>query len=359
MRSKIFGAILSVWASSACTMAATDTYYFSNPQNVNQLERWNPNGTYSPWLATDGNTYGNVISQPNGNGYILGTVDYNAHGSGWRPSQQLQTIRYTFDRPKTIDRVSVSWRPAHNEDNFVFRDQTNTPFVTFSDPVNGTPTGTTFYTFAPRTVTYIEFESLFDANNTHPVTDTFEINGVGAYLAPGQRQEFDGTFNIFFDETFVQGVNRFGFDDSGQFTDHLFGQNGVKPAGGAAGSTTWKLSQAYNITGAFISHFDTGRFLADAKIEVSLDNVSFTTIWDDADNEYRFRSEAAPRDLGYIVLDPPFNSAFPLAQYVRLSWGANASPVELSEFQLFGFIPEPGSIGLVALGAGLMSRRRR
>jgi hypothetical protein len=180
-----------------------------------------------------------------------------------------------------------------------------------------------------------------------------ELVHLGARPAASQAVPVDGTFNLFY-QPFTRIA---GFNDNGLWTDDL-PWVGQKPSS-TAGFTTWQFDQPYNIRGALLPQYDQGRFLADAKIEISLDGINWTTVFDDANDAWVFRGEAAPRALGYAVWTSTFAYGDLNAQYVRLSWGANGSTVELNEFVLFGGpVPEPAGLALLALGGAALLRRR-
>jgi hypothetical protein len=325
---------------------------FMNPTAVNLLERWNPDGTYGLTLTASAQ-----LGSPDGP--AVGSVDYSANGSSWRvfPSQTQPDdtvwIRYTFPDPVTIDKLTVTWRDAnHSPNNYTWSDQSG---VIASDADGPFATGTITNTFAARTSNFLELRF----NPADTAVNVFELVHAGAYLAPGQvLLTDDGVHNIMYDERtrFV----RTGFNDLGRWTDLTPGTSptfGLKPSG-TASSITWELGQGYYITGAHISHIDVNRALSNASLQVSMDGIDFTTVWADPDGSYRFRGEPAPRDLGYIVLDAPYNTDFPLAKFVRLNWGDNNNTVELMEFQLFGIAPESSAALLLALAVALLWRRR-
>jgi hypothetical protein len=357
---------------------------FSNPQDVNLLERWNPDGTYTPW--TMAGTWGNTISATEG--LAVASIDYSAWGMAWRINKpgldatKTATIRYTFSQPMLIDELRFLVREAnHGPTNYTWSDQ-NGVIVTYTQPQVGDtgsswrmPAGTYSDTFAPRLVSYLEWSTTLD-NTTGVNADPnfyhlLEVSGFGAFAAPGQAVHKDGTYNLLYDSN-AHYEPSMSSGASAMWSDHLPGSNGAKPSP-SAGFATYDLGATHYITGAFLTQYDTARYLSGASLDVSLDGVNWTRVWTDTDTgglnldasvaEWHFRGEAAPRNLGYIVLDAPYNTDFPQARYVRLNWNdhplGGAGIVEITEFQIFGFIPEPGSAMVLAAGAMMLGVRRR
>lgn len=334
--------------------------YFDNPQSVNLLERWSPDGRYyfDPLLDGDGVGAGDNLTYVDGLRHQA-IADYAPGGSGYlvfKPASgetKTASMTWTFDAPVTIDKLTTTWRAEnHSTDNYIFRDQNGTPLVTYA-PGSRFPGGTISHTITPATITALTFETVLD-NTTGDTNDPafyhlMENNGIGAFLAAGEVLAMDGTYNILHQPHTQSG------DVHAAWSDHLKGSNGEKP-NGAANSTTFNLDQMYLINGFFQTHYDSGRFLANMIIEGSRDGVHFNTLYG-PDSEYHFRSEAFPNELGYITLPSVTNANY--AQYVRLSWSNNNSPVELTEFQIFATVPEPASASLLALGSLMMMGRRR
>lgn len=338
------------------SVAEAGNFFFQNPTAVNLLSRWDFNTGryyYDPLLDSDALGAGDFLTFNDGSRH-QSTVDYATAGNGYSVSKpgagqtKTVTMRWTFDEPRTIDTITTTWRaPDHSTNNYTFRDQTGDIFTHAPGPRFGA--GTITHNFGARTSNFLEFETTLD-DGTGEFYHLMENLGMGAYLAPGQQLKMDGTYDIFFDpHTLIAGN-----DGGGDWTNHAQGFNGFKPVG-TDGEVIYDLGQIYKIRGAMLTHFDSGRFLANATISVSETNLpgSYVTIYG-PDTEWHFRGEAAPRELGYVVLDQ-----FADGRFVKLEWSNNLNPVEITQFQVFGLLPEPASFGLLTLGGLAVLGRRR
>jgi len=308
--------------------AGAGTYEFTNPQDVNILYRWNPDGTYGLPITYSG---GDNAQYP---------FTYPANGMGWRVSKggsaYLAYAEWTFDQAVDLAKLSVQWRAQnHSPNNYRlvgYLGGTPTTLVDASNPSRYAGTQTHDLA-APVTVDKLRLEFTVDTAAA-PEFYLAETCGVGAYLAAGQTLLMDGTYNLFEEPGWTKDTALYD-----AWTDRSFGTNGAKPSP-AGGSVVYDFQREYNILGAAIGQYDSGRYLADAKIELSKNGTDWTTVFTDANGEWHYRTEAAPRNLGYVVWDVPTTNNPDLnARYLRLSWGANSNVVEITEFQVFGTDP--------------------
>lgn len=297
---------------------------FTNPTTVNLLETWNPNGTYGLATSTSG-TIG-PGSGPSGAEIFVRHVGwYFGTGAG------TLTGRYYFKQPVVLGQVMAQFRSGHVPNTYSFSDQNG---VILAD-TPATPADVPVYTaVAARSAsTYLEFTGTTTGG-------TWDMDRIGAYLAPSQPLLFDGTYNIFYEE--VEGVNMTQTGGSSLWTNHL-----ADIAGGAAppGLTTYALSQSYPFVGAMITH-EENRTTGGFKIEVSQDGLGWTTAY-------------GPTDITGTYIYMPFSQTI-AGQYVRFSYtsGGGGGGQEFTEFQLFA-IPEPASLALLVLGGLALLRPRR
>ncbi|OPZ26477.1 MAG: F5/8 type C domain protein [Lentisphaerae bacterium ADurb.BinA184] len=337
----VIAALVMVVLGVGAAQAAQWT--FLNPTEVNLLERWDADGTYGLPVVYSGDP-------------AWRAVDYSAPGSGWRVNKggtpYLAYAEWTFPQEVTLGNLDVFWRAYnHSPNNYQFLDGDGNIIASNADA--GRFEG--LYTHplsTPVTTDKLRLQFTMDTGTDYYLA---ECNNVGAYLASGESLAIDGTYNILYDEDAPATITGSGYSPT--WYDHIHGSNGAKPDT-AGGSIQFQLSQKYLINGAFIPQYDSGRYLANMALEVSMDGASWTTVY--SDSEWHFRTENPPRELGYVVLNSPYSTAPLLAQYVRLSWGPNLNPVELGEFQLFGTpVPEPATLSVLALGGLALLRRRR
>jgi len=325
----LLAAVAGLYTVSVSQVQAVS--YFTNPTQVNLLERWNIGGGYG--LATSTNA-------PNANSPFQ-AIDFPLGGTGFRGtpvggpvgtgSNEL-FVRYQFAVPQVISKVEIQFRDSgHSPDNYIISDQIGT---IASDPVGGGAIGGGFIThnsFGSRLSNYIDVRS----NPRATDTQTYEIVDLGAYLAPGQSLAIDGTFNVFAEEVPVAT----GFN-SALWTNREADR--LNP--GNANSTTWHFSKDYKFTGAYMSHEAFGFNMEGATIAVSDDGVNYTTVFG-----------ATDFSQGYMTFSQQL-----WGDYVRLSWANSGSGggEEIHEFQLFAFLPEPGTAMLLPALAMILGRRR-
>ena len=289
--------------------------YFTNPTGVNLLEQWYRDGSYAlTATASAGDPTNAVVYPGGGNGWVIGNASD-------QPDNTI-TARFTFPQPVVLGQVLVQWRvESHSPSNYTFRDQHGVIVTDTDGPYNDQPR---VHAFEARSSQYLEFSCSPAATEI----GVFEVDRLGAFLAAGQSLPMTGATNILYEERGIMQVTGSGYDPC--WYDQTATM--MKPAG-EGGELTLHLSREYELLGAFITHYDTTRFLANMRIEISKNGTLWSTVY--ADEQYHFRGEAPPRDRGYITWDVPADSDL-YARWVRLSWGANAEPVELSEWQLFG-----------------------
>lgn len=241
-----------VTSALALGLAASAQAYpmFSNPQSVNLLERWNPDGTYALGVTA---TAGNAVR----------AIDFSHQGVGWNVNNPTAlgtvTVRYTFDSPKTIDTVSVNFRPNHAPTNYTFQDQNGVIVTNNTDPAFLSDLYT--HTVTPRTSDYIELVS----NPAATSSNIWEINQIGAYLAPGEQLAIDGTYNVFYEES----PTPTGFDDLGRWTDLTY--IALSPST-TANFQTYNFANTYLFKGAYLNYQFRGNgnaSLEGAQIEIS------------------------------------------------------------------------------------------
>jgi len=288
---------------------------YTDPTRVNLLEQWNSDGSY-------------LLTATASAGEPLNAVSCCAGGAGWnignaqnQPENTI-TARFTFPQLVVLGQVMVQWRErSHSPTNYTFRDQQGVIVQDVNGPYDGTPR---FHTFTPRTSQYLEIT----CNPATTAVNTFECVRLGAFLAKGQLLPLTGTTNILYEEDSKMQVSGNGYDPC--WYDHTAAM--MKPAA-EGGNLTLHFSREYELLGAFLSQYDSTRFLANTCIEISKDGQHWLQVY--ASEHYHFRGEAAPRDKGYITWDVSPDTDLH-ARWARLSWGANPMPVEITEWQIFG-----------------------
>jgi len=356
--------LLAACLAVTLTCGALADVYFSDPSSINLLERWNKDGGYGLGFTANFDT-GNLARLVN-----YTPSDYAVRIG--RPSEGQTVwyeITYTFDEAVYIDRLACAlctngggqfgvlnyqWVDEFGEvmaSKSVDVDASGAARITGiqKDPVLGGPRLTQSVTF--------RFEADDGKAPGFISNEPVGLVAMGAYLAAGQQLKMDGTYNVFWEENkSIQGS----YNDP-RWTDHEMLQNGGKPTWSTNDPlySAWEFSKPYEFYGMTISHYDTGRFLADAMLEVWDDDLKdWRRVWGPV-AEYRWVDNA----LGYIAFDDTDGPI--VGTKVRLSWGSRSSDaglVEISEFQLFGKpyepIPEPSTMTLLAAGGVALLRRR-
>lgn len=321
---------------------------YAAPQTLNLLSRWNPDGSYG-WTYSEVDTWGGA----------LGAVNFSAPGSSWRTNRgdYVASLEWDFGANVTLDQFEVTWRARdHSPDNYRILDGAGNVLVSRTDPLRFDGVTFTDNLATPVTTNKLRFEATLDTDGSKPWYHLMELVHIAARPDASQAVPVDGTFNLF-----RQPYTRVdGFNDGGLWTDDLPWPGNKPPS--SAGFTTWRFDQPYNIRGAALPLYDPGwwgRYMANVTIDLSLDGTTWKRVFTDADGQWKFLAEAAPRNQGYAVWDSLFAYGDLNAQYVRLSWGANANVVELDEFLLFGGpVPEPAGLALLGLGGAVLLRRR-
>jgi prepilin-type N-terminal cleavage/methylation domain-containing protein/prepilin-type processing-associated H-X9-DG protein len=300
------------------TMARSITgELFTNPTKVNLLERWKLDGSYY-WTTSQ--TGGDAARIQCGDvvegGWRLGVGSPVGTGGS-------NKVRYTFKSPMNIGKLAIQFRMvSESPNNFTFTDQGG---LIWKD--TGGPYDNTIRTCAGpgRLSSYIELE----VNPTNTAGGFFGIPRIAAYPAKGEPVPMDSTYNILFDEDTKMTVSGTGYD--ARWWDHGVGL--AKPASSAGNSVTFKFSRSYNMSGASITHWDTSRTLAAPKIELSKDGVTWFQVWNNGGIDYKYKNTAP--SYGNFQFTQPVGGDL-VGQYFRLSWGANASNVELCELHIYG-----------------------
>jgi len=344
--------------------AMADVVYFTDSSNINLLECWNPDGTSGLQLAglwsrcdRDGNEWERGGYDP---AYLTRLISCAATGTGARfdrgntdegNDNRWVEFTFTFDSPVMIDTLVTSWRrdANHCANNYQWLDGDRNVLVSVSSPTRfaGDSYQVDTLSNGPVTTSALTFKMYLDDNNNRAGDDPnfyhmAELLGLGAYLTSGNQQvAMDGRYNIFYEETNVTG------DFDPKWTDHLLGDVGGKP--NETGSCVWEFSREYELTGMVMTMYNDGRRINNAKVEVSDDGVKWDEIWFDA--AYLHDSNNP-----YIQFAPDTT-----ANFLRLSWSGITSPVEITEFQVFGkpAVPEPMTMTLLAVGGLALLRRRR
>ena len=282
---------------------------FSDATLVNLLEKWNTDRTYGLTATTNGST-------------VVRAIGYNAQGSGWYPGLGNKYISWTFPYPVLLGKLTLAFRAAnHSPTSFTFKDDSGVVW-TDSNPT-GFPTGQITKTLTPHLTKTLRLDCSF-------TLAAAEIDHIGAYAAAGEQVPMDGTYNILFEEKAKMSVSGTGYHSSwysGIAPIAAGFGNGMKPVG-LSGNIQFNFSQIYDVYGLYISHYDQGRFLKGAKVEVSADGSTWTTVYGPLDFKYTY--DASP--FGHI----PFTGAPVAARSLRLSWAGNDNPVEILQIQVFG-----------------------
>jgi prepilin-type N-terminal cleavage/methylation domain-containing protein len=278
---------------------------FSDATKVNLLSKWNTNRTYGVSVS--------------GNGSPIQGCDYEADGAGWYGAGATYSATWTFATPMAIGKIDIDFRVAnHSPTTFTFSDQNGTIWAA-SNPA-GFPGGTTTQTFTPRLAKYVKLDATFWQYQ--------EIDHISVYGAPGEAVVMDGTYNIMSEENTKMTVTGTGYDPIWWSLRQNPNGVGQKPSAGA-GSFTMKFSRSYQLYGAYITHYDTSRNWASLQIEASQDGSTWTTVYGPTNYVY-----ARPNGTsnGYInFAGAPVNG-----QYLRFSYAANASNVEICQLQIMG-----------------------
>ncbi len=298
------------------TMARSITgTMFSNPMKVNLLERWKTDGSYYWTTSQTGGDGARVqCGDPVEGGWRLGVGSPVGTGGS-------NKVRYTFKSPMNLGKIAIQFRMvSESPNNFTFSDQGG---VIWKD--NGGPYDNALRTCAGpgRLSSYLELE----VNPTNTAGGFFGIPRIAAFPAKGEPLPIDSTFNIFYEEESKMLISGSGYD--ARWWDHGVGL--AKPSN-LGGNVTFKFSRLYNMNGASISHWDTSRTLAAPKIELSKDGVTWTQVWNNGGTDYKYKNTA---NYGNFQFTAPTGSDL-IGQYLRLSWGANASNVEMVELAVFG-----------------------
>lgn len=288
---------------------------YSDPTRVNVLEQWNSNGTYALKVSASAGDPTNAVE------YALGGTGWYVGNSQNQPNNTV-SARFTFPQPLRLAKVVLQWREnSHSPGNYTISDQTGVIISDTNGPFDGTLRE---HSFAPRYCEYLELSS----NPANTEINAFECNMIRAYLAPEEVFPITGLTNILFEEDTKMKVSGTGYDPV--WYDHS--TSPAKPSS-EGGSLTLHFSREYEMLGAFITHYDSQRYLAKARIEISRDGINWTSVY--AADEYHFRANPELRNNGYITWDVPPDTDL-TARWLRLSWGANENPVDITELQLFG-----------------------
>jgi len=344
---------------AAPVVFAADFATFSNPTQVNLLQRWDYSGTWM--IGAESNLAGKSDIQK--------AFDFPGDERGWRVDGGYTKgeVRgtFTFDKPVTIGEVSVVFRWNHGPNNLTFSFANgDVALGSFTvTPPNGTQgryfLGDQTITLGGQTiaVSSLTITSMTISSNpsTSPNGEIWELWSVGAYLAAGQQLGIDGTYNVFNQES-PTGTWAGGSEAAKVWAtlDH----SGAG-SGNTAGYAEWHFGQAYEFYGASITpcfegwnYVEAECYLHDVQILVSNDKgLSWTPLNKDP---------VALWTRGYLQAD---GGTPVLGDWVRLEWkgGGIENFRDISSFQLFGAVPvpEPATMSLLALGGLAMLHRRR
>jgi hypothetical protein len=356
MRALYLSALTTLFAASTASAAVLN---FSDPTEVNLLERWNTNGTYA--LGFDTNSTG--MGQ-----HPVRAVIFANGGLGWRinspQTEDLWWVRYEFDSPMVIEKVSVQFRDGFGPTAYTFVDDSGQELVSNSSLTNFT--GSITHTFTPRTTSAIEFQ----VPKSAITTDFVEVYQLGAYLAAGQTLQIDGTYNVLYNETPASRDRNGGANDVLNWTD-LTNASAAPTKKIAAGNpkqwVEYQFENEYEWVGMYVNFLTSGSsspILDNAEVYVSETGASGTFI------QILAPTDITPPSAGSSSLYVPFNNVSNLqTKYIRIFWDnfGGLPSSDITEIQLFGRligpdvapVPEPASVMGLAMGTVMLGLRRR
>jgi len=344
------GCLVAVCAASS--VSAGTLANFTDPTQVNLLQRWSP--VDGSWMITASGTHngGNI-----GSADLQKAMDYPGDGIGWRVTVGEGSVimaTYTFAEAVTIDAVSLSfYRAAHmpSPDSVVtFAFDSGAPVIVAPE-VCPSGVGAVRYVIPQRTTTTmtVTFDyAVWDGTSN----GFFELDGIGAYLAPSQSLAIDGTYNIFHEENSQSTLVDGSYANAWRWAD-CNGRNYANPPN-EAGEAVWHFSQAYTFDGASLTHAfnNADKCLYGAQVWVSNDGKNWTAL----------NADPIAWQRSYLVFDTALSAEDRTGDWVKLTWGPGSMTglSEITSFQLFGSaVPEPATMGLLALGGLALPRRRR
>lgn len=300
--------------NNALMLKYIPTPQYTDPSRVNVLEQWNKGSYALGTTSTAGDPIRAVVYSMGGEGWVVGDVNNQAN--------HTVSARFTFPQPLRLARVVLQWRTNnHSPTNYTISDQAGVIISDTNGPYDGVPRD---HSFAPRNCEYLEISS----NPADTEINVYECDMIRAYLATGEEFPISGMTNILYEEDGKMQVSGAGYDAS--WYDHS--STAVKPSS-QGGNVTFHFSREYELLGAIITQYDSQRYLAKARIEISRDGIKWTTLY--SADEYHYRGNAELRNNGYLSWDTPPDTEL-IARWWRLSWGENDNPVEITEIQLFG-----------------------
>lgn len=197
-------------------------------------------------------------------------------------------------------------------------------------------------------------------SNGWSTTSVVGANVSSYHFRPGDNPQQDGS----------RVVNGSGIDvATGSLHDTDYHNMWLSGGTDTSPSITFLFNQAYNLTSLVLWNYNetyspfydsTAPGLKSGTIEISLNGTDWTTVYDTAVDDFVPKATG----LGSEVADFVLNLNQVSAQYVRINilenWGGTSTFSGLSEVR-FTTVPEPGTLGLIALAAlaGIYFAKRR
>jgi len=329
---------------------------FTNPEQINILERWNSDGSYGYEEST-------TAGKPLSTATWFRLYENAMHGGNGSPV----TARITFDQAMPLDHLLLQWRPQwdHAPTTWEIYDQNG---LIASDSASSS--GDFLRTY--------QVPSL-DGVNPRPASQYLELvtstssSGVldlarfAAYLAPGTPLAIDGTFNVFYEEASKMTVTSGYYDTAvnaerggwlAENVGNLYSFATTEFNCGcywddrwesSAGWVEWELSQPYTFSGVFLTKYS-------ASSHAWINGLTFKVFDEDAEEWVTVFGPQGINDSGYLAFSNEVTGS-----KIEMSWAGmpGGGGHEILQLQLFGAaIPEPATMSLLVLGGLALLRRR-